>query len=77
MSSKEPGVSFWSSSSSSWRRKISWSALYADRGGAIYVEYVTLLIAVSLVAAAAIAAVGAPMVNTYRFAQYVLGAPLP
>ncbi len=70
-SSREP--SFWGKA----KKGASWAALLSDRGGAIYVEYVTLLVLVSLIAAAAIAAVGAPMVNTYRFAQYVLGAPLP
>lgn len=51
--------------------------LIKDTSGTVYVEYVTLLVLVSLVLSASIAAVGAPMVNTYRYSQYVLAAPLP
>ena len=53
------------------------SALRRDTRGVTYVEYVVLLCLVTIVGAASVSALGYPLIQTYRFAQLVLGAPIP
>jgi hypothetical protein len=52
-------------------------SLIEDTGGVAYVEYVTLLVLVTLVGSVAVAAVGVPMLRTFQFAQLMLSMPLP
>lgn len=53
------------------------ASLYTDTRAVAYVEYVTLLAVVTLGAAIAIFAVGAPLLTTYRYAQLLLSMPFP
>ena len=48
-----------------------------DTRGVTYVEYVVLLCLVTLVGAVAVSALGYPLIQTYRYAQLVLAAPIP
>ena len=52
-------------------------SLAEDRRGAVYLEYVALLTMVTLLAAAAVAALGIPLLRLFRFAELVLASPLP
>lgn len=47
-----------------------------DRGG-VAVEYVVLLVAVSLGVAAAVAALGAPLIRMFRTLEIWVGLPFP
>jgi hypothetical protein len=51
--------------------------LAQDTRGVTYVEYVILLCLVTLVGAVAVSALGYPLIQTYRYAQLVLAAPIP
>jgi Flp pilus assembly pilin Flp len=51
--------------------------LIRDTRGVTYVEYTILLCLVTLVGAVALSALGYPLIQTYRYAQLVLGAPIP
>ena len=51
--------------------------LVRDQRGVTYVEYVILLCLVTVVGAVAVSALGYPLIQTYRYAQLVLGAPIP
>jgi hypothetical protein len=51
--------------------------LGSDVRGAVYVEYVALLTMVTLLAAAAVVALGVPLLRLFRFAEIVLASPLP
>jgi hypothetical protein len=51
--------------------------LARDPRGAVFVEYVTLLSAVTLIAAAAILALGVPLLRLFRFAELVIASPVP
>lgn len=51
--------------------------LGGDSQGAIFVEYVALLLLVSVGGAAAIVTLGAPLVALGRFTQLVVGLPIP
>lgn len=48
-----------------------------EEEGAVYVEYVTLVFFVGIITAAALITVGAPLLRSYRFAQVIIGAPIP
>lgn len=52
-------------------------SLLDDEEGAVYVEYISLIILVSIGAAAAIVAVGVPLLESFRMTQAFLGAPVP
>lgn len=52
-------------------------SLLRDTGGATFVEYVALVAFVTLIGAAAIVAVGVPLLKTFRYAQLVLAMPIP
>lgn len=45
--------------------------------GAVFVEYVTLLILVSIIGAAAVFALGMPLINRYNVAHGILVLPIP
>lgn len=51
--------------------------LRGDSKGAIFVEYVALLCLVSVGGAAAVVTLGAPLVALARFAQLIVGLPIP
>lgn len=51
--------------------------LRGDSRGAIFVEYVALLLLVSVGGAAAVVALGAPLVALARFTTLVVGLPIP
>ena len=53
------------------------NTLVRDQRGVTYVEYVILLCLVTVVGAVAVSALGYPLIQTYRYAQLVLGAPIP
>lgn len=52
-------------------------SLVRDTGGVTYVEYIVVVGFVTLVGAAAVVAVGVPLLKTFRYAQLVLAMPLP
>jgi len=45
--------------------------------GVVFVEYVALLLLVTVTGAGAVAALGMPLVNLFRFQQLVLSLPIP
>lgn len=51
--------------------------LAGDTRGVAYVEYVTLLVLVTLTGAVAVFSVGLPLLQTFRYAQAVLAMPIP
>ena len=51
--------------------------LVRDDSGAVFAEYVTILVLVSLGCAAATVALGVPLQNLYLFQQAVLLLPIP
>ena len=51
--------------------------LAGDEGGVAYVEYIVLVMLVGVLVAAAILAVGLPLLEHFRMTQSVLGAPIP
>jgi Flp pilus assembly pilin Flp len=53
------------------------SDVIQDTRGVTYVEYTILLCLVTVVGAVALSALGYPLIQTYRYAQLVLGAPIP
>lgn len=52
-------------------------ALATDTRGAIFVEYISLVVLVTLIAALAIAALGVPLIHQYEMAKLLLTAPIP
>ena len=52
-------------------------SLLDDESGAVYVEYVALTLLVAFGAAAAIVAVGVPLLESFRMTQAFIGAPVP
>lgn len=48
-----------------------------DTSGAAFVEYVVVLLLVTVISAAATFSLGAPFVDYYRFAQTILSMPFP
>jgi hypothetical protein len=51
--------------------------LLTDTSGAAFVEYVVVLMVVTLIAAVATFSLGRPFVDYYRFAQTILAVPFP
>ncbi len=51
--------------------------LAQDERGAIFAEYVTVLALVTLVGAAAVAALGIPLLRLFRYVQAVILLPIP
>ena len=51
--------------------------LLEDESGVAYVEYVVLLVFVTMLGALAIWSVGLPFYNTYRFTQLMVALPFP
>jgi Flp pilus assembly pilin Flp len=51
--------------------------LVRDERGVATVEYVTVLIFVSLVGAAAIVGLGVPLIQLFRYVQMVIAMPVP
>ena len=51
--------------------------LLADEAGAVYVEYIVLVLMVGVLVAAAILAIGVPLLESFRMTQTFLGAPIP
>ncbi len=45
--------------------------------GVVFVEYVALLLLVTIIGAGAVAALGLPLVNLFRYQQLVLSLPIP
>ena len=45
--------------------------------GVVFVEYVALLLLVTVIGAGAVAALGIPLVNLFRYQQLVLSLPIP
>lgn len=45
--------------------------------GVVFVEYVALLLLVTITGAAAVVALGVPLVHLFRFQQVVLSLPIP
>ena len=52
-------------------------SLLTDVSGVAMVEYVTLLCLVTIIGAVAVAALGVPLIQLFRFAQTVLALPIP
>lgn len=48
-----------------------------DSRGSAYVEYLTLLAVVTLAGAAAIAALGLPLLRLFRYAELLIALPIP
>lgn len=59
------------------RRPPSQSLLRRDERGAVFVEYVTVLTLVTVVGAAAVAALGIPLLKLFRYVQAVILLPIP
>ncbi len=51
--------------------------LATDESGAAFVEYVVVLLLVSVIAAIATYSLGRPFVDYYRFAQLIVSLPFP
>jgi len=51
--------------------------LVRSDSGSTFVEYVVLVGFVGIVVAAAMAAVGVPLLKYFRFVQFVISAPIP
>jgi Flp pilus assembly pilin Flp len=53
------------------------TALARDERGVATVEYVTVLVLVSIVGAGAIVALGVPLIQLFRYVQMVIAMPVP
>lgn len=53
------------------------SELHRDTRGVVFVEYVALLLLVTITGAAAVLALGVPLVHLFRYQQLVLSLPIP
>ena len=51
--------------------------LLRETEGAIFVEYTTLLVLVTLGAAAATVSLGLPLLRYYRYVQMIIAVPFP
>ena len=54
-----------------------WGSLLRETRGVAYVEYVTLLLLVTIGGAVAIFSLGVPLLQTFRYAQVVIAMPIP
>ena len=52
-------------------------SLATDEAGVAYVEYIVLVLLVGILVAAAIMALGIPLLEHFRMTQSLLGAPIP
>lgn len=52
-------------------------AFSRDERGAVFAEYAVVMVAVTLVAAFAVAALSVPLFNLYAFAETLIGLPVP
>ena len=52
-------------------------SLLADQRGVAMVEYVTLLCLVAVIGAAAVAALGVPLIQLFRYVQTMIALPIP
>jgi Flp pilus assembly pilin Flp len=53
------------------------AGLAANERGVVMVEYVTLLCLVTLTGAAAVVALGVPLMQLFRYVQMVIAMPIP
>jgi len=51
--------------------------LDTDERGAVFAEYVAVLFLVSLVMAIAVASLGVPLFNLYRYTDLIIRLPIP
>lgn len=51
--------------------------LLQDEGGAVYVEYIVLVLLVAVGFSAAVMALGVPLLQSFRMTQLFLGLPIP
>jgi hypothetical protein len=58
-----------------WRRSI--APLARETDGSIFAEYTTLLVLVTLGAAAATVSLGIPLIQYYRYVQMIIVVPFP
>lgn len=59
------------------RREVDLDGFVEEEGGAVYVEYITLVVTMGIIIALAIISLGVPLLNTYRMTHVFLGAPVP
>ncbi|HLU67872.1 MAG TPA: hypothetical protein VKZ63_16420 [Kofleriaceae bacterium] len=52
-------------------------SIVRDASGAIYLEYLVLVAVVGLVVAWGIAALGLPLLRTYRYLELIVTSPAP
>ncbi len=53
------------------------SELHDDTRGVVFVEYVALLVLVTIMGAAAVLSLGVPLIHLFRFQQLMLSLPIP
>lgn len=51
--------------------------LATSRSGVVFVEYVALLLLVTVIGAVSVVGLGVPLLKLYRFAQMILSLPVP
>lgn len=51
--------------------------LAASGSGVVFVEYVALLLLVTVIGAVSVVGLGVPLLKLYRFAQMILSLPVP
>jgi hypothetical protein len=51
--------------------------LRRDTRGVVFVEYVALLLLVTIIGVGAVLALGVPLVNLFRYQQLILSLPIP
>ncbi|MCB9666537.1 MAG: hypothetical protein H6715_00220 [Myxococcales bacterium] len=51
--------------------------LCTDADGALFVEYISLVVLVTLIAALSVAALGIPLIRQYELTKLLLTAPIP
>ncbi|UJR84885.1 hypothetical protein [Sandaracinus amylolyticus] len=52
-------------------------AALAGTRGVVFVEYVALLLLVTIIGAGAVVSLGIPLVNLFRYQQLILSLPIP
>lgn len=57
--------------------KPSAKALVASSSGIVFVEYVALLLLVTVIGAVSVVSLGVPLLKLYRFTQMILSLPIP
>ncbi len=71
MGRSHPKWRLWSSKA---RRSV---ALAEDVRGAVYTEYILIVMLIGLIVSAALIAIGVPIWRAFRMTQLFLGAPIP